>query len=147
MDFNKYMLDGADAQARATLAYLSEHEGITASWDDEFRRYLARPIVGRWENGREQGYIISLKSNDYLKQLNIAFFEYRNSDSICAIKWEELTINHPTIDTAKFGDIYKTKYDVSHSVGYGKAAEMAEWIYEQLKDFWKTIEPIKEDSI
>jgi hypothetical protein len=70
------------------------------------------------------------------KQLNIAFFEHRNSDSICAVKWEEITMNSPTINTANFGDVYKDKYDVSHSVGYGKILEMAEWIEQQMTNFW-----------
>ena len=32
--------------------------------------------------------------------------------------------------------LYKDKYDISYSVGYGKAYEMAEWIIEQLKEHW-----------
>ena len=70
------------------------------------------------------------------KHLTIAFYEHRNSDEICAIKWLQNTMNPPTIDTAKFGDIYKDKYDVSHSVSHGQAADMADWIYEQLCDHW-----------
>lgn len=129
--------DGADAQAQATLAYLSGRDGIEKSWCSDKSRYMADPKVSRWENCREQGYVVVLRSEDYKRQLNIAFFEHRNSDNICAIKWEQKTMNSPTIDTAEFGDIYKDKYDVSKSLSEGCPSDMADWIYEQLEDFWK----------
>lgn len=130
--------DGANAQAQATLAYLKYHlgDGIESSWNSERKEYEANPKISRWENCREQGYVVILKSQDFAKQLNIAFFEHRNSDNICAVKWEQVTINSPTIDTAKFGNIYKDKYDVSKSLAYNEAFEMAKWIFEQLTDFW-----------
>jgi len=133
-----YLQDGANHQARATLMYLQSWEGIEESWSTEREQYLAIPEVARWENCREQGYIISLRSQNYQRQLNIAFFEHRNSDSICAVLWQQLSINALTIDTAQFGSIYKNKYDVSHSVVHGNACQMAEWIYSQLIAFWIT---------
>jgi hypothetical protein len=78
--------------------------------------------------------VIVLRAN--LRQLNIAFFEHRNSDDICAIEWEQITINAPTIDSAEFGGMYKNKFDVSQSFRYGEAIKMAEWIYGRLNDFW-----------
>lgn len=132
-----YNTDGADYQARAVLAYLSGKAGVECSWDKEHEEYSAKPRVARWHNCREQGYVIMLSSIDYRRQLNIAFFEHRNSDAICAVEWEQITINPPTIDTMKTGDaIYKDKYDLSHEVGYGKAADMAEWLFERLIVFW-----------
>ena len=121
-------------QANAVKAYLEMHGGVEASWDDNYKRYA--PVhIAEWHNCRERGYVV-IFMNPKREQLNIAFFEHRNSDSICAIRWVQNTINPPTIDTAKFGDVYKDKYDVSHSVGYGKASDMADWIMEQLGDHW-----------
>lgn len=134
-DLKNYNNDGANYQAKAVLAFLQIFR-IVESWDVDKRDYLAEPKVSRWENGREQGYVVMLTSADLSKQLNIAFFEHRNSDSICAVKWEQTTINAPTIDTAEFGDVYKDKYDVSHSVDYAKVKEMADWIKEELTKFW-----------
>jgi hypothetical protein len=139
-DLRTYMADGANYQSRAVLAFLQRFSGIEESWDDERRRYLAEPKVARWENCREQGYIIRLLSGNYKRQLNIAFFEHRNSDSICAVKWEQKSINSLTIDNAEFGDIYEDKYDISFNVDYGEILEMVEWIEEQLKDFWNETE-------
>lgn len=134
----EYLNDGARYQAQAVLAALKGEigDGIESSWNKEFHNYDAEITVSRWENGREQGYVSTLRSKDYRRQLNIAWFEHRNSDNICAVRWEQLTMNAPTIDTAKFGDVYKTKYDTSHDVGYGKFSEMAEWISEQFENFW-----------
>ena len=123
-------------QAKAVKAYLECFDGVEASWDAEFKRY--EPVhIAEWHNGREEGYVIIFR-NSKRDQLNIAFFGHRNSDNICAIAWVQSTMNPPTIDTAKFGDAYKTKWDVSHSVDYGEANKMADWIMEQLETHWKT---------
>jgi hypothetical protein len=123
-------IDGVNAQARAVLAYLSEHSGIESSWDDKLNRYNAYPVVFRWHNCREQGYVVAMRSHS--RQINIAFFEHRNSDQICAIEWEQLTLsgNPPHIDNMpKSGDI-------SHQVDHGKPSEMADWVFERLTAFW-----------
>jgi len=133
-----YNEDGANKQAQATLAFLQYFigDGIETSWNSEYHCYDADIRVARWENCREQGYVVTLRSKDYKQQLNVAFFEHRNSDSICAIKWFQNTLNSPTIHTADFGEVYKDKYDTSHDVGYGEAAKMAEWVKNQLELFW-----------
>jgi len=135
MELKNYMQDGANHQAKAVLAYLQENDGIGESWNDKLNCYDARIEISRWENGREQGYIVSLR-NSFHEQLNIAFFEHRNSDSICAVEWVQNSMNSITIDTAKFGNIYKNKYDVSHEVEYGFAVLMADWIWDRLIDHW-----------
>lgn len=135
-----YFEDGANPQAQAVLAFLKYRGDIESSWDAEFKRYAAEIRVSRWENCREQGYVVMLRGQMVKgnKQLNIAFFEHRNSDSICAVKWEQSTINAPTIDTAKFGKVYKDKYDVSHETGPGEADAMARWIHAELTKFWES---------
>ena len=80
-----YLQDGANYQARATLMYLQADAEIEESWNKCYEKYDAKIKVGRWENCREQGYVVSLKNKEK-KQLNIAFFGHRNSDEIHAIK-------------------------------------------------------------
>ncbi|GIV43853.1 MAG: hypothetical protein KatS3mg035_0976 [Bacteroidia bacterium] len=136
-ELSRYQDDGANFQAQAVLAFVRRHGGeLQISYNRDERMYEAEPKVARWENCREQGYVISLRSKNYKRQLNIAFFEHRNSDSICAVKWEQTTLNSPTIDTAQFGDVYKDKYYTSFSVGYGEVLKMANWIVKQLEEFW-----------
>jgi hypothetical protein len=134
-NLENYLEDGANYQSRATLMFLQRDANIEESWNKEYKTYDAEIKVSRWENCREQGYVVSLR-NKKREQLNIAFFEHRNSDSICSIKWKQESINTLTIDNAKFGDVYKDKYDTSHSVEYGKAYEMAEWIIKELTEHW-----------
>jgi hypothetical protein len=126
MELINYLNDGANYQARAVLMYL---QGISHDLEDP------SPNVARWENCREQGYIVSIRTKNHNKQLNIIFFEHRNSDSICAVKWEQLSTNSIGITNAEFINIYKDKYDVSFSVSYGEIKEMAYWIHQQLEDF------------
>lgn len=128
--------DGANYQARAVLAILNSRQ-IEKSWNSTKEKYEAQPIVERWENCREQGYVISFRVGHTPPQLNIAFFEHRNSESICAVAWEQSTINTPninTMDTA--GTVYKDKWDLSKTVLGGKYDEMADWIMERLEAFW-----------
>ena len=126
VNLKSYMQDGANPQAKAVLAFLQYYIG-------EDRNVM----VARWENCREQGYVVSLNSYNYRRQLNIAFFEHRNSDAIHAVKWEQKTINTPNIDTAEFGDdVYTHKGDTSKSVGYGEVSEMAQWINNELEKFY-----------
>lgn len=140
MDLFNYMQDGACPAARAVLAYLqSESTNIQASWNKEYHCYDARFEIGRWENCREQGYIVSLKNKDHSQQLNIAFFEHRNSNDICCIKWLQYSINSLSIDTMDTkGEVYNTKWDVSKSFNYDGIIECANWIAGEFRQFWNT---------
>ena len=135
-NLSDYLQDGANYQARAVLAFL-QINNVEESWNAESKQYDAKIYVARWENCREQGYVVMLRSKDYKRQLNIAFFEHRNSDNVHAVKWEEVTLNPPTIDTANFGDIYIHGYDTSYRVSYGEALAMSKWIFSELVTFWR----------
>lgn len=138
MKIADYLNDGAGHQAKGVLAYLQPFAQIESSWNTEQKRYTAEVEIARWENCREQGYVVSLRSANYKRCLHIIFFEHRNSDSICAVKWEQTgLINSPTIDTAKFGKVYKDKYDTSYQVSCGEVVKMADWIITQLNEFWQ----------
>ncbi len=142
-----YLQDGANYQARATLMFLQRNANIEESWNKKNKCYDAEMKVARWENCREQGYIVSLGSKPLCggDQLNIAFFEHRNSDNICAIKWQQNSMNTITIDSAKFGDVYKDKWNTSYNVNYGESEKMAEWITGELTKFWNEYNPINEN--
>ena len=140
-----YHNDGANKQAQAVLAMLqydSPQIDFGNTWDSI--------RLARWENCREQGYVLSLKSPEkkVWKDLHIAWFEHRNSDSIHAIKWEQNALtNSPTIDTAKFGDqVYSDKYDTSFSVGYGEILTMAQWIKSELETWHEEKKELEEES-
>jgi len=134
----EYLYDGASPATRAVLALLQGKGEIEGSWNDEYKCYDAKVEISRWENGREQGYVCYLRKwiDDRCEQLNIAFFEHRNSDSIHAVKWKQYSINGINIETADFGDIYKNKYDTSFLVGPFEHYKMADWIYDEFVKFW-----------
>lgn len=132
-----YFNDGANAQAQAVLAFLSYFaEGVEASYKDG--KYAASVEVNRFHNCREQGYVLTMCASGYKKQLNIAFFEHRNSDSICIVEWESApTLNPPTIDSIpEDHPWFNDKYNVTASFGYGEAYQTAEWIVERLNAWW-----------
>lgn len=140
--------DGACAAAQAVLAYL-QHMHIEESWSMERSCYLAQPKVARWENCREQGYVISMTDGEFYRkaQLNIAFYEHRNSDDICAIVWEQATINSPTISTIDTqGTVFKDKWDISKVVAYDQPQAMADWILKQMRDFWVKHNPLEQTA-
>lgn len=127
--------DGADPQAVAVQAYLTAFaEGIQASYKDGY--FEAGVQIHRWHNGREQGYVVQMVVPFASKQINIAFFEHRNSDQIHAVMFEALTYGDPaTLSHVPDGQ-YESKRDTTFHVDFGEAAKMAEWIIEQLEDFW-----------
>lgn len=130
--------DNVNWQAQGVLACLRSYDGLENSWDTEQSRYLAEPEVNAWFNGRERGYVVTLRSEDYRRQFHIAFFEHRNSDIICAVCFETSgLINPPTInDIPKSHPFYESKWDYDFSVGCGKFIEMADWIIDKLEEFW-----------
>ncbi len=138
MNLRNYMNDGSGHQARCVLAILQAEEAIVPdSWNKEYHKYDAEPEVGRWENCREQGYCIYLRNRNF-DQINIAFFEHRNTDQICVLVWHQNTINTPNIDSMDTkGECYKDKWDVTKSFPYDSFREAAEYIQEVLQDHWK----------
>jgi len=131
---NNYLQDGAGNQAKAVLAFL-QGRNIENSWSDNFNEYSAKVNIARWENGREQGYVIWLQNKMATKQMNIAFFEHRIGDTIVAWAWVKDTYgSSPTIkdypeDDCDLGSI---------NLNYGEASKMADQIWEQATIFWST---------
>lgn len=131
-----YINDGRPANTKAVIAYLSVQEGIEPSWNGY--RYTAEPAVNHWENGRDRGYVITLKSPDFRQQLNISVFEHRNSDDIIINHWEGVTFNVPTVDDMPEDHVFvvhgKTHYDAGFS--YDRAAEAAAYISDLMEEWW-----------
>lgn len=129
--------DNINWQAHGVLAAIRRLDGLECSWDTQQSRYLAEPEVNQWFNGRERGYVITLRSGDYRRKFHIAFFEHRNSDSICAVAFEQTGINPPTIhDIPKDHPYHESKWEYDFSVGCGEFLKMADWIIDKLEEFW-----------
>ena len=132
-DINFYNNDGANWQAQAVLAYLRTyaHEFIEETYDNERGCYDATISVGRFENCREQGYIVSVRYKG--QQRNYAFYEHRNFDTICVVKFDQQTNDTPTLEDVC--DKMEDKYDYTISFKCGQILECGEWIGGDIKDF------------
>ena len=132
-----YMNDGANWQAQAVLAYIRSHKShaVEKSWNEKFRDYEVDIVVGRYENCREQGYVFTIRHGG--KQKNYAVYEHRNSDAICVLISNTLTMNTPGID-----DMWKdkgenpSKYDYDKDFPCGDTTECGEYI---INDIWNTL--------
>lgn len=129
--------DGANFQARAVLEMVRYHlgDGIESSWDAELRRYVAEPKFTRFDNCREQGYVIYMRDRNLNNQINIAFYEHRNSDSIYVQVNNVWTFNAPTLN-----DITQTmtdKYESAFQASVGEIDEVATFIVTTLTEFWE----------
>jgi hypothetical protein len=123
------MQDGAKWRARTVLTIL---QGII---DEDLADNNYSLQVNRWENCREQGYIVSYR-NKAGNQLNICWYEHRNSDNIAALRWIQNTINSPNITTMPEG-VLPDKWHSDKWVNHDQYQEMAEWIRDSIVEHSK----------
>lgn len=128
--------DGANYQAQAVLAMVRYNlgDGIEASWNNEWKCYDAEPMVHRFDNCREQGYVIYMRGPKGQNQINVAFYEHRNSDSIYVQVNHTVTLNAPTLDVITKD--MSNKYACAMSAGVGEIDKVATFIAELLVEFW-----------
>jgi hypothetical protein len=122
------------AQALAVMSYFNSHDGIEPSWENG--RYRAEVKAAPWYNGRERGIVFYMRTASYKNQLNIAVYEHRNTDTICALRWQGNTFNPPTLADIPAGT-YQDKWDTAKDFGYGQAQEMAQWLYNEFCNYWQ----------
>jgi hypothetical protein len=130
---NKYLDDGANWQAQAVLAYLRSMYSwvVNGTYNDELRFNEAEFMVGRYENCREQGYVLSLR---YIgEQRNYAVYEHRNSDSLIVLVFDGITINTPYGEEV-WGNM-KDKYDYTKAFSCGQIVECGDYIIEDAQKF------------
>ena len=132
MNIEHFLYDGAGMQAQIIAILIREQKALVLDlvWNSEMRDYDGRIAIGRFENCREQGYVVSI--NDYRgNQRNYAFYEHRNSDNICVLVRDGITINTPSLEYMWEGK--KDKWDVDKSFSYGEWEKCADWILEDMK--------------
>lgn len=134
INIENYMHDGANWQAQSVLAYMRviKNNAIDKTWNKEFHKYDASVEVGRYENCREQGYIISVLYNG--NQRNYCVYEHRNSDDLCVVVFDAVTINTPTNDIV-FEAMKDSKWNYTKAFGYGEIVSCGDYIIEDMKEF------------
>jgi hypothetical protein len=129
-EIENYLNDGAGELSQAVLAYLKRYvflgdEDVIIS-------------ISRWENCREQGYVLKVVHCDTEKlNLFIIFYEHRNSDNICVKLYRRNgIINNLNIDIACADENFmKDKYDFDKSFAVDEASEAAKYIAKVINDY------------
>ena len=141
MNIDGFFQDGACVQAQIIALLLRDrHEWIlNSTWDKEKGFLRGMMSIGRFENCREQGYVVSIRFNG--NQRNYAFYEHRNSDSVCLLINDEATINTPTYEM--MAKDMEDKWDVDMEFKYGEWEKCVAWIH---KDMVENIEKWVEEE-
>lgn len=134
VNIENYMHDGANWQAQYVLAYLrfTKNRVIDKTWNDDNKCYDASFVVGRYENCREQGYIFSVRYN--CKQRNYCVYEHRNSDDLCVVVFDGITINTPPNDMV-FEAMGDSKWNYTKAFPCGQIMECGDYILDDIKKF------------
>lgn len=135
----RYFDDGANHTIQAVMC-LCKKIYLEYSEDYKQKRNIKdscspynRPqiMVGRYENCREQGYILTLMSSQCGKQIaHYAIYEHRNSDNICINKFHGQFINTPGIEAVWSGR--ESKYDYDQAFSYNEVWEAYQWLEEDM---------------
>lgn len=139
-NIENYFCDGANHTIQAVMClckkiYLEYSEDYKQKWNikDSYSPYNRPQImVGRYENCREQGYILTLMSSQCGRQIaHYAIYEHRNSDNICINKFHGQFINTPGIDAVWSGR--ESKYDYDQAFSYNEVWEAYKWLEEDIQ--------------
>ena len=123
-------------------------------------RYIEWPITdgfyvktSRYHNCREQGFLWSMckgslpNFSDGAPQINFVWYEHRNSDQLCCIKWTgkvkiplDGSITYQVIPEEAFPD----KYSYTASFRYYKFEEAISWWADELQDWYDKIKEVSE---
>lgn len=134
INIENYMNDGANWQAQSVLAYLrvTKNNAIDKTWNEKHHSYDAEFNVGRYENCREQGYIFSVQYKG--NQRNYCVYEHRNSDYLCVVVFDGVTINTPTNDMV-WKAMEDSKWNYTKAFECGNIVECGDYIIDDMKKF------------
>ena len=137
IEIESYMNDGANWQAQAVLAavrYMSQMT-LDLAYDKEKNYKRAKIMVGRYENCREQGYVLHVDSVDWDNptrtegDLVLWAFECRNSDNI-VVSWQT---DYP--HNGMFSD--DTYHNRRKYFSYNQIQEAANFMIDLVRDHFK----------
>lgn len=143
-NIENYMHDGANWQSQCVLAYLrvTKNNAIDKTWNLAFRKYDASVEVGRYENCREQGYIFSVQYKN--GQRNYCVYEHRNSDELCVVVFDAVTINTPTSEMV-CNAMRDSKWNYTKAFPCGQIMECGDYILGDMKKWIDGLIENKED--
>lgn len=144
MRLENYLCDGACWQAVAVMAYLRGHYILPDFvYNNEHHYYEATADICRFDNCREQGYVLMIRYYGYQK--NYAFYEHRNSDRLCVVAFEKDTfydVCHNDVMEAM-----KDKWDFTKSFSFGEIVECGSWIVKDIETFLAKCKEEREEKM
>lgn len=98
-------------------------------------------------NCREQGFVITFETIDrsLSEQVNYAFYEHRNSDQICVIRWEG-RLNVAGAITPNDIPAFKNKWDVTKSFDYMDIKGVLCWIMAEIETLSYKVNKAREEK-
>ena len=128
-----YNEDGTPWFARCILAYIQGHDHyiLRNSWNNESDEYEASLGLTRYMNGREQGYVFSIKYRG--RQKNYAVFCPCQYDGICLETFEQVSDFPWPWDLKEWrkSGPFEHEYDLEDVIKCAKfiVCDMIVWIY------------------
>ena len=129
--------DGADCQSQAVLAWLRGHLFNVSEFCYSHKVEDCDVSCVRYENCREQGYIVSVYVAGFEKSLHYAFYEHRNSDSIYIQRFEKPVVPEIGFEPPTKQDVWdnmEDKWSYSAIYSHGEVVKAAEWIVDDMCD-------------
>ena len=117
-----------NSQAYALMHFLSTQEPHTARYQDG--KYQIEIRCKPYMNARERGFVLEIRQGIGCDPVCLAFFEHRNSDALCCIRWT------PTFPRWSYSaedipeEIYPDKWTVTRSWGHMDLKGAGEYVLE-----------------
>ena len=131
-----------NAQAYALMHFLSTQEPHTARYHDgKYQIYIrCKPYM----NARERGFVLEIRQGIGFDLIHdpvcLAFFEHRNSDALCCIRWT------PTFPRWSYSaedipeSVYPDKWSVTKSWDYMDLTGAYEYVLDVIQEVSATDE-------
>lgn len=117
-----------NAQAYALMHFLSTVEPHTARYHDGEYQIDIRCVP--YMNCRERGFVLEMRRNLAEPITCLAFFEHRNSDALCCIRWQPKWSKDCYEASDIPESIYPDKYAVTCSWNYMDLNSAADYVLD-----------------
>ena len=125
-------------QAYALMHFLSTQEPHTARYQDGKYQIDIRCVP--YINGRERGFVLEIRQTFGDEPVCLAFFEHRNSDALCCIRWQSAQYGHCYTASDIPESVYPDKYSVTKSWGYMDLVGASKYVLEVIEEVSATNE-------
>ena len=127
-----------NAQAYALMHFLSTQEPHTARYQDG--KYQIDIRCKPYMNGRERGFVLEMRQGIGQDAVCLAFFEHRNSDALCCIRWQSAQYEHCYTASDIPDSVYPDKWSVTKSWDYMDLVGASKYVLDVIAEVSATDE-------